>query len=96
MDSNGTVDWDVRCAVAGSLLTGVIEGRRHWGELLLGGMLRGSTRAYEVDVGGLRALPLQPLFVYESISYEQSVIRALESELSGFGVPSPRTPPDHV
>lgn len=90
------VDWDVRCAVAGSLLTGVIEGRRHWGELLLGGMLRGSTRAYEVDVGGLRALPLQPLFVYESISYEQSVIRALESELNGFGVPSPRTPPDHV
>lgn len=70
--------WDVRCAVAGSLLADVIEGRRHWGDLLLGGMLRGCSRAREVDEEGLRPISLQPLFVYEAISYEESIHRALD------------------
>lgn len=72
------VDWDVRCAVAGSLLVDVLEARRHWGDLLLGGMLRAATRAHEVDALGLRPIPLQPLFVYEALSYEESVLRALD------------------
>lgn len=72
------LDWDVRCAVAGSLLVDVIEARRHWGDLLLGGMLRACCRAVEVDAHGLRPIPLQPLFVYEAISYEDSVQRALD------------------
>lgn len=70
--------WDLRCAVAGSLLVDVLDGRRHWGDLLLGGMLRACSRAYHVDDRGLRPLPLQPLFVYEALSYEASVVRALE------------------
>jgi hypothetical protein len=75
--------WDVRCAVAGSLLADVvIDHRRHWGELLLGGMLRACSRAYEVDARGVRAIPLQPLFVYEALSYEESVIRSLEFSLA--------------
>ncbi|MBX3264857.1 MAG: MBL fold metallo-hydrolase [Labilithrix sp.] len=72
------LEWDVRCAVAGSLLVDVIEARRHWGELLLGGMLRAATRAHEVDERGLRPVVLQPLFVYEALSYEESVLRALD------------------
>ncbi|MBX3223493.1 MAG: MBL fold metallo-hydrolase [Labilithrix sp.] len=72
------LDWDVRCAVAGSFLVDVIEARRHWGELLLGGMLRAASRACEVDVRGLRAIPLQPLFVYEALSYEESIRRVLD------------------
>ncbi|MBN9164863.1 MAG: hypothetical protein BGO98_20925 [Myxococcales bacterium 68-20] len=71
-------EWDVRCAVAGSLLVDVIEARRHWGDLLLGGMLRACSRAREVDERGLRPIPLQPLFVYEAISYEQSILRMLD------------------
>jgi hypothetical protein len=71
-------DWDVRCAVAGSLLVDVVEARRHWGDLLLGGMLRASSRARQVDARGLRPIPLQPLFVYEAISYEESVRRVLD------------------
>ncbi|MDF2697325.1 MAG: hypothetical protein K0S65_5708 [Labilithrix sp.] len=69
--------WDVRCAVAGSLLVDVIEARRHWGDLLLGGMLRACSRACHVDERGLRPIALQPLFVYEAISYEQSILRLL-------------------
>jgi Beta-lactamase superfamily domain len=71
-------DWDVRCAVAGSLLLDVIEGRRHWGDLLLGGMLRACSRACHVDAQGVRPIPLQPLFVYEAISYEDSILRVLD------------------
>ena len=77
------VEWDVRCAVAGSLLVEVIEGRRHWGDLLLGGALRACSRAREVDARGVRPIPLQPLFVYEAISYETSILRALDHELEG-------------
>ena len=70
--------WDVRCAVAGSLLVDVIEAKRHWGDLLLGGMLRACSRARQVDARGLRPITLQPLFVYEAISYEESIRRMLD------------------
>jgi hypothetical protein len=71
--------WDVRCAVAGSMLCDVIEAKRSWGDLLLGGTLRASSRAYTVDAHGLAEIVLQPLFLYAAISYEESVERALES-----------------
>ncbi|MFO0738244.1 MAG: MBL fold metallo-hydrolase [Labilithrix sp.] len=73
----GSADaWDLRCAVAGSLLVEVLDGRLHWGDLLLAGMLRGATRAYTIDAHGLRRAPEQPLFVYHALSYEESARRA--------------------
>ncbi|MCC6526445.1 MAG: MBL fold metallo-hydrolase [Polyangiaceae bacterium] len=69
-------EYDVLDAVAGSHLCDVIEGRRHWGEPLLAGLLRSSVRAYEVDQGGLRALPIAPMFLYYGLSYAESVERA--------------------
>jgi hypothetical protein len=74
-------DYDVLNAVAGSLLCDVIEGARHWGDPLLGGMLRASSRAYEATAQGLAPASVAPLFVYYAISYEDSVRRALEWEL---------------
>ncbi|MBS2014727.1 MAG: MBL fold metallo-hydrolase [Deltaproteobacteria bacterium] len=71
--------WDVRCVVAGSMLCDVVSGVRSWGDLLLGGMLRGVSRAYEVDARGMRPIVLQPLFLYAAISYEESVERSLEA-----------------
>jgi len=71
--------WDVRCIVAGSMLCDVVEAKRSWGDLLLGGMLRGTSRAYAVDSRGMREIVLQPLFLYEAISYEESVERSLDS-----------------
>jgi hypothetical protein len=71
--------WDVRCAVAGSMLCDVIEAKRSWGDLLLGGSLRACSRAYTVDARGMREIVLQPLFLYAAISYEESVERALEA-----------------
>ncbi len=77
VDVGSRSDWDVRCAVAGTLLDDVLAARRHWGDLLLAGMLRGVSRAYTVDPTGLRRNSEQPLFVYHAISYEESVRREL-------------------
>lgn len=79
LESDLDASWDVRCAVAGSMLCDVIEAKRSWGDLLLGGTLRASSRAYAVDAQGLREIVLQPLFLYSAISYEESVERALEA-----------------
>lgn len=79
-DADEDLVWDVRCAVAGSLLVEVLDGQRHWGELLLGGMLRACSRACDVDdERGVVAIPLQPLFVYEALSYEDSILRQLQA-----------------
>ncbi len=75
-------EWDLRCAVAGSLLLDVIEGKRHWGDLLLGGALRAASRAYEIEANGLEVKNVQPLFVYEAVSYEASVRHALQTMYS--------------
>ncbi len=80
-------DWDVRCAVAASMLADVIAARRHWGELLLSGSLRGASRAYEVGTAGVSGRALQPLFVYYALDYEQSVERAVEHALAPSGSP---------
>jgi len=74
--------WDVRCVVAGSMLCDVIEAKRPWGDLLLGGTLRGCSRAHSVDARGVRELGIQPLFLYAAISYEESVENALEATIN--------------
>ena len=71
--------WDIRCAVAGSLLLDVVEGRRSWGDVLISGCLRAVSRAYDIGPRGLRVKKVEPLFVYEGITYETSVIRSLHS-----------------
>jgi L-ascorbate metabolism protein UlaG (beta-lactamase superfamily) len=75
-------EWDVLDRASGSLLCDVIEGRRHWGDLLLSASLRGLSRAYRVDAHGLVPLPVAPLFVYHAISYEESVRRAVEHDVA--------------
>ncbi|MEM6997064.1 MAG: MBL fold metallo-hydrolase, partial [Myxococcota bacterium] len=42
-------EWDCLNEVAGSLLWDVLQGRRHWGDLLLSGALRARSRAYRVE-----------------------------------------------
>jgi hypothetical protein len=69
-------DWDACNVVAGSLLWEVIEGRRHWGDVLLAGALRTATRAYAVDDDGLHPARLGETFLYYALSYDASVVRA--------------------
>jgi hypothetical protein len=78
-------DWDVYDVVAGSLLADVIAGRRHWGDLLLAGALRGYSRAYELGPGGLAAANVGELFVYYALSYDESTRRAIAWELAHHG-----------
>ncbi|MGZ3453689.1 MAG: MBL fold metallo-hydrolase [Polyangiales bacterium] len=75
-------DYDALVSIAGSMLCDVLEGKRHWGDPLLGGLLRGATRMYRVDGSGVRALPFAKVFLYYALGYEESVLRALEHELS--------------
>lgn len=74
--------WDVRNEIAASQLCEVIEGRRHWGDLLLAGVLRACSRAYDVTGRGLVRANVPPIFLYAAISYSASVERAVEHELS--------------
>jgi UDP-MurNAc hydroxylase len=74
-------DWDVYDVVAGSLLADVIAGRRHWGDLLLSGALRGYSRAYELGPRGLAAANVGEMFLYYALSYDESTRRAVTWEL---------------
>lgn len=74
-------EWDIRNEVAGSMLCDVIEGRRHWGDLLLAGTLRACSRAYDVHEAGLTRGNDPPIFLYAALSYTSSVERAVEHEL---------------
>jgi UDP-MurNAc hydroxylase len=74
-------DWDVYDVVAGSLFADVIAGRRHWGDLLLAGALRGYSRAYELGSRGLAAANVGEMFLYYALSYEASTRRAIAWEL---------------
>lgn len=69
-------EWDALNVLAGSLFAELIAGQRHWGELLLGGCLRGYLRAYELGPEGLQRANLAELFVYYALSYEDSTQRA--------------------
>lgn len=69
-------DWDAYDAAAGSMMWEVLQGRRHWGDLLLSGSLRARTRAHRVDASGLHAANLGEVFFYYALSYAASVERA--------------------
>ena len=75
-------DYDALVSIAGSMLCDVIEGKRHWGDPLLAGLLRSSTRMYQVDSKGVRPQRFASIFLYYALDYEQSVERALEYALS--------------
>jgi UDP-MurNAc hydroxylase len=74
-------DWDVYDVVAGSLFADVISGRRHWGDLLLAGALRGYSRAYEHGPRGLVAANVAEMFLYYALSYDESTRRAIMWEV---------------
>jgi hypothetical protein len=74
-------DWDALNTVAGSLLWEVIESRRHWGDVLLAGGLRASTRAYDLDGHGLRLADVGETFLYYALSYDEAVERAVRYEV---------------
>lgn len=73
--------WDALNQVAGSLFVDVIEGRRHWGDLLLCGALRGFTRAYAIGPEGLTRANVGEIFLYYALSYDGSIRRAVAWEL---------------
>jgi UDP-MurNAc hydroxylase len=75
-------DWDLYDVVAASLFADVIAGRRHWGDLLLAGALRGFSRAYEIGPRGLAAANVGEMFLYYALSYEASTRRAIAWELA--------------
>jgi hypothetical protein len=75
-------DYDALVSIAGSMLCDVIEGKRHWGDPLLAGLLRSSTRMYQVDSNGMRPQRFASIFLYYALDYEESVERALEYALS--------------
>lgn len=74
-------DWDCLNIAAGSLVWEVLQARRHWGDVLLAGALRGCSRAYTLADGHLRRLPIGELFVYHGLSYDDSVTRAIRREV---------------
>lgn len=73
--------WDVLDVLAGSLFADVLAGRRHWGELLLAGALRGYIRAYALGPRGLTRANVGEMFVYYALSYDESTERAVAWEL---------------
>ena len=75
-------DYDVLNQVAASMLCDVIDGTRHWGEVLLSGSLRASFRAYAVDENGLSKAKVAPIFLYYGLSYEESSERWVTSLIS--------------
>lgn len=78
-------DYDVLNSVAGSLLCDVLAGRRQWGDPLLGGALRGSVRAYDLDETGLLPSTVEPTFVYYGLPYAESLRSFVEHELVRLG-----------
>lgn len=82
VDDDGDDDWDLLNVVAGSLLWDVIEGQRHWGDVLLAGCLRAATRAYAVQEGTLRRLSVGETFLYYGLSYDDAVERAVRWEVA--------------
>jgi hypothetical protein len=76
-------DWDALNIAAGSLVWEVLHARRHWGDALLAGALRGCSRAYTLAGGHLRRLPIGELFVYHGLAYAESVERAVRREVEG-------------
>jgi hypothetical protein len=75
-------DWDVLNRIAGSRFFEVVEGRFHWGDVLLGGLLRAVSRAYEVGAGGaVRPGRVGKTFLYYGLPYDEAVRRSVEWEV---------------
>jgi len=74
-------DWDVLDRVAGSLFFEVVEGRYHWGDVLLGGMLRAVSRAYHASEDGIARARVGPTFLYYGLPYDEAVRRAVVWEV---------------
>jgi hypothetical protein len=72
MPSELDPEHDAVVEVAGSMLADVIAGRRHWGEPLLAGLLRGARR--------LKVLPV--FFPYWALSYQASVERWVQAQVA--------------
>jgi hypothetical protein len=72
MPSELDPEHDAVVEVAGSMLADVIVGRRHWGEPLLAGLLRGARRS--------KVLPI--FFPYWALSYRTSVERWVRDQVS--------------
>lgn len=75
-------EWHCRNRVAGSLLFEVIEGRYHWGDVLLGGCLRAITRSYTSRAGAVEPMRLAPVFLYYALPYDESARRAVTHAVS--------------
>lgn len=78
-------DYDVFNAITASDLVDVVEGRRHWGEPLLGGRLRAVSRDYRVSPDGLVRAQLAPIFLYYALSYDESHERWVDHQLAELG-----------
>jgi hypothetical protein len=75
-------DWDALNLVAGSLLWEVIDGRRHWGDVVLTGALRAATRAYTIGFDRVQRANVAETFLYYALSYDDSVERAVRWEVA--------------
>lgn len=79
-------DYDVLNAIAGSQLVDVIEGRKHWGTPLLGGLIRASRRAYQVAPEGLVRANVGVIFLYYALPYAEATERWAEHTLNALGL----------
>jgi hypothetical protein len=80
-------EWDALVEITGSALADVLEARRHFGDALLGGELRGRVRAYDVSAEGLSRTPVGAIFLYHALSYEDAFRRWVEAELDRLAPP---------
>lgn len=76
------LDFDVYNEVAGSMLFDVIDGRRHWGEPLLAGMLRAVDRSYTVSHRGVERTGVGMIFLYHALPYRESQRRMVARQLA--------------
>ncbi|MEM9189272.1 MAG: MBL fold metallo-hydrolase [Myxococcota bacterium] len=74
-------DWDFLNQVSGSFLFEVVEGRWQWGDGLLGGLLRASSRGYAFDGSGIRRARVGKTFLYYGLPYDIAEERAIRSEV---------------
>jgi len=77
-------DYDGLNVVAGSMLVDVIEGRRFWGEILMGGFLRASNRSLFVETSGVSEGRVAPIFLYYALPYDESQARAVDARIKTF------------